>query len=257
MASQGEHKKRIFDNQPLPKTIGIDLAGNLSKMGGAVNSLPKDCVSPNTEIKTINKETLPAVWYPHSGVSVIDRKILTYDGVDKFGSPKTNEVRPSGWILTEGAWLPLVVRVLRVLTEDEIKKAPNIFKRVEYFQNDKQVEFRKNKKDTLTSLGAADNEFFVDYSATMGKWLVLDQKNVGYKACGVGIRVYGAGCYFGGFWTCANISSAKGVDKTVCKTKNPPWPTKYFLAVIDDLVYNAGVGESIKSGRIKLLKEII
>jgi len=45
------------------------------------------------------------------------------------------------------------------------------------------------------------------------------------------------------------------VDEAVCKVKSPPWPTRYFWAVIDDVVFNAEKGGSIKAGRIKLLNE--
>lgn len=252
------HKDRVFDNQELPASVSVDLVNSLEEIGGTKNSLPENEIRPNTEIASFNGIRMPAVWYPHSSIPKKERRYLNYNGLNEFGEPKEYSILPSGWILAEkGVWLPLVIRLVRIMKVSDIGKVPDLLGRVHYTQSGRDIntENLDNKRSIFTSLGAAGNDFIVDYSRTISKWLVMDTKNVGYKSCGIGKRVYGAGCYFGGFWTCADRASAKKVDDTVCKTKNPPWPAKYFLAAIDDLIYNAGLGSSIKSGRIKLISK--
>lgn len=263
------HKERGFDNQELPESIDINIVKALKDVGGSRNGLPKSELFPNCQIETFDGNFLPAIWYPHSKIANVDRQAFSYDGVDFNGKDKKYSFLPSGWVLMENNWLPLVIRLLRVIGSDELKQIPDLLKRVSYYGSGLKVDeaaVRNGSAKLLTSLGAATNPYYVAYfntdkygnllpSATINNWLVLDTENVGYKVCGVGERVYGPGCYFGGFWACANRGSARKVDEAVCKVKNPPWSTRYFWAVIDDVVFNAKKGGSIKAGRIRILNE--
>jgi hypothetical protein len=263
------HHERMFDNQPLPETIDVNIVKDLKDIGGSINGLPESELFPNCQIKTFDGDFLPAVWYPHTKIAIKERRSFSYDGVDYYGNDKKYSFLPSAWVLTENNWLPLVTRLLRIIGSDELKQAPDIFERVSYFGGGSKVDresIMNGDVVLLTSLGAAENPYYITYlstdkdgnllpSATMNNWLILDTKSVGYKPCGIGKRVYGSGCYFGGFWTCGDRGSARNVDGSVCKVKNPPWPTRYFYAVIDDVVFNAGGGSSIKAGRIKILNE--
>lgn len=262
------HHERMFDNQELPKKIDVNIIKTLENVGGPVNGFQESELTPNCVIRTFDGEFLPAVWYPRTGIPKSERKSLRYKSVDFEGKPKDYSILPSGWVLIENRWLPLITRLLRVIGDKELQESPGLLKRVSYCGVNvvSEESIMNGDAKLLTSLGAAENPYFIAYltisnegvlldSATKNNWLVLDTKNVGYKACGIGQRVYGPGCYFGGFWACADKGSAKKVDHIVCKTKNPPWATKYFWGVVDDVVYNAGEGSSIKAGRIKLLNE--
>jgi len=259
----------MFDNQELPETVDVNIVKELKDIGGSINGLPESELSPTCQIETFDGSLLPAVWYPHSKIAKADRQDLSYDSVDFFGNKKEYSFVPSGWVLMEKRWLPLVTRLLRIISSDDLEQMPDLFERVSYFGNNFKIDkesVRSGNVKLLTSIGAADNHYYVTYlitdkngsllpSATMDNWLILDTKSVGYKSCGIGERVYGPGCYFGGFWACADRGSARKVDEAVCKVKTPPWPTRYFWAVIDDVVFNAEKGGSIKAGRIKLLNE--
>jgi hypothetical protein len=259
----------MFDRQPLPDTIDVRIFETLENVGGAINGLQESELVPNCVIKTFEGNCLSAVWYPHTRILKSERRCLKYRSVDFKGNPKEYSLLPSGWVLTENHWFPLVTRLLRVIGAKEIRETPDLLSRVSYDGHDLDVgeaSIMDGRIKLLTSLGAADNPFYIVYlntnesgdllpSTTKDNWLVLDTKNVGYKACGVGEKVYGPGCYFGGSWACADRGSARKVDEAVCKVKNPPWPTRYFWAVIDDVVFNAGEGSSIKTGRIKILNE--
>lgn len=263
------HKERMFDNQELPKKVEVNIVKSLESVGGSINGLCKSKLTPNCRIETFDGDVFPSVWYPHTGIPKSQRYAVRYESLDFKGNKTEYSFIPSGWILTENRWLPLVTRLLRVVGAKELEEVPNLLNRVTYDGKSldvNELEIKNGNVKLLTSLGAADNPFFITYlssdkngnllpSVTKNNWLILDTKSIGYKSCGVGERVYGPGCYFGGSWSCADRGSAKKVDTAVCKIKNPPWPTRYFWATIDDIVFNAGEGGSIKSGRIKLLNE--
>lgn len=236
------HRERMFDNQELPKVIDVDIVKTLNEIGGSINGLPESELSPNCQIKTFDGSLLPTIWYLHTGIPKSERQNLKYQGVDFEGKPKEYTILPSGWVLTENQWLPLVARLVRVIGAKELRETPDLLSRVSYDERGLDVNesaIMNGDIKLLTSLGAAENPFFIAYlnsnrngdilpSATKNNWLVLDTKSVGYRACGIGKRVYGPGCYFGGSWACADRGSAKKVDAAVCKIKAPPWPTRYF-----------------------------
>lgn len=259
----------MFDNQELPKIVDVNISKSLDGIGGSKNGLSETELSSNCRVDTFDESELPAVWYPHTGISKSQRCSFEYEGVDFNGNEKKYSFIPSGWVFTENRWFPLVTRLLRIIGAKELEEKPNLLDRVTYNGQPLDInesDVRNGKIRLLTSLGAAENPFFVVYlnidkrgnilpSATKNNWLVIDTKSVGYKSCGVGERVYGPGCYFGGSWACADRGSAKKVDTSVCKTKTPSWPTKHFWAIVDDVVFNAKEGGSIKAGRIKILNE--
>jgi hypothetical protein len=259
----------MFGNQEPPETVDINIVGSLKEVGGNISGLSESEISPNCHIKTLGGDLLPAIWYPHSRIAKAERKAVSYDSVDFKGKDQKYSFLPSGWVFIENNWSPLVTRLLRVIGSDELAQTPDLLKRVSYHGSDLRVDEESIRNDgvkLLTSLGAASNPYYVVYlntdkngnlllSETLNNWLVLDTKNVGYRPDGVGERIYGNALYFGGFWSCADRGSARKVDTAVCKVKNPPWPTRYFWAVIDDIVFNAEKGGSIKAGRIKILNE--
>lgn len=259
----------MFDNQELPKIVDMNVLKSLESVGGSKNGLSGSELSPNCQITIFDKSVMSAIWYPHTGIPKTQRHSFEYKGIDYNGNKKNYSFVPSGWVFTENRWFPLVTRLLRIIGTKELEERPDLLKRVTYDGQPLDInesDLRDGKIKLLTSLGAAENPFFIAYlntdkkgnilpSATKNNWLVLDTKSVGYKSCGVGERVYGPGCYFGGSWACADRGSAKKVDVAVCKVKTPPWPTRYFWAIVDDVVFNAGGGGSVKAGRIKILNE--
>jgi hypothetical protein len=265
----GYHGNRQFNGKELPDDIEIKLVDSLSEVGGPINGLEAKALVPNCLIETMNGEALPCVWYLNNPASRGERVSFAYNGVNEENEPTKYSFEPAGWVFIDGAWLPMVLRLLRVIDLREMDLNDEYFNKVIYASGDERKtagEMSSGKAAyVMASLGAAGNTFNIAYlltdpggnllpSPAKDKWLVQDLSDIGFGGvCGAGERVYGAGCYFGGMWVCANRGGARKTNEAVCKPKD--YSSQYFWAVADGYVYNSKGGGSIKAGRVKLLNE--